>query len=449
MRARAHISYLVGYEACYIYRIWAPALRRVIITSNVTFDEELFYTPEDAALALPVREAEEIALEIQEGELVDVEPLATLLGIGDDKIPAEPYAGSPAPEPADAASGVEEQLRSELQSPETSDPVAQEESAPEDGRDATPAPEPVALEGGWATRLSLEDPDKPVELVDEQGSGPSHKATEDASPDQHNDADNASDASARIPSPESPIEASGDTIVVRTDTPEPQEVVFDAPELPSASTEPAAPATGSSATRASRRLRKQLPENLGLYATFIRTNEQLDGSSDERGWSSFFTTFLPDHQGARDEDGSAYKTLHAMTSATVEKHKAQRENAFQNRPDRRMQMDELRVRAPESWRELETHPAKRYFTAAAMIELRDLVAKGTWREIDRSSARGRLLPLKWVFTYGSRSRRSKRRLGLSCMYTAVMLRPDVAFVASLFSQFLTNPSEEHQVFRWD
>jgi hypothetical protein len=41
-----HIRYLVRYYASNIYRIWVPALSRVIITRNVTFDKDILYSRE-------------------------------------------------------------------------------------------------------------------------------------------------------------------------------------------------------------------------------------------------------------------------------------------------------------------------------------------------------------------------------------------------------------------
>jgi hypothetical protein len=45
LKPRAHIGYLVGYDATNIYRIWVPALKEVIRTRDVTFNESLFFDP--------------------------------------------------------------------------------------------------------------------------------------------------------------------------------------------------------------------------------------------------------------------------------------------------------------------------------------------------------------------------------------------------------------------
>ena len=44
---RAHVGYLVGYRASNIYRIWVPALQKVITTRDVTFDEDTHFDPQD------------------------------------------------------------------------------------------------------------------------------------------------------------------------------------------------------------------------------------------------------------------------------------------------------------------------------------------------------------------------------------------------------------------
>ena len=56
LEPRAHIGYLVGYESTNIYRIWIPSESRVVATRDVTFNETLFYNPNEPALASQLRE---------------------------------------------------------------------------------------------------------------------------------------------------------------------------------------------------------------------------------------------------------------------------------------------------------------------------------------------------------------------------------------------------------
>jgi hypothetical protein len=43
VKPRGHIGYLVRYCVFNIYRIWVPVLDKVIVTRNVTFDENILY----------------------------------------------------------------------------------------------------------------------------------------------------------------------------------------------------------------------------------------------------------------------------------------------------------------------------------------------------------------------------------------------------------------------
>jgi hypothetical protein len=63
---RAHIGYLVGYESTNIFRIWVPSEMKVIKTRDVTFNEELFYAPNETDLAGLLREQAEQFVEVVE-----------------------------------------------------------------------------------------------------------------------------------------------------------------------------------------------------------------------------------------------------------------------------------------------------------------------------------------------------------------------------------------------
>ena len=60
---RAHLGYLVGYEASNIYRVWVPGKKpnQVIRSRAVRFDEQLFFDPHHTDFAVELREqADEI-----------------------------------------------------------------------------------------------------------------------------------------------------------------------------------------------------------------------------------------------------------------------------------------------------------------------------------------------------------------------------------------------------
>ena len=47
LQERAHLGYLVGYEARTIFRIWIPSQRKIIRTRDVLFDDDSIYDPHD------------------------------------------------------------------------------------------------------------------------------------------------------------------------------------------------------------------------------------------------------------------------------------------------------------------------------------------------------------------------------------------------------------------
>lgn len=53
---------------------------------------------------------------------------------------------------------------------------------------------------------------------------------------------------------------------------------------------------------------------------------------------------------------------------------------------------------PQGWREMQQHPHRRQFEAAAEEEVAKLQSKNTWLEVDRPSDH-QILPILWVFTY--------------------------------------------------
>jgi hypothetical protein len=69
---RAHIGYLVGYRRNSIWRIWVPELARVIVSRNVTFDEDIFYIPgrdlPGQSLQVSEEALESIIVRIDEGQ---------------------------------------------------------------------------------------------------------------------------------------------------------------------------------------------------------------------------------------------------------------------------------------------------------------------------------------------------------------------------------------------
>lgn len=53
---RAYLGYFVGYNARNLYRVWIPALNRVIISRDVLFDEQTFFDLKNEAMELDILE---------------------------------------------------------------------------------------------------------------------------------------------------------------------------------------------------------------------------------------------------------------------------------------------------------------------------------------------------------------------------------------------------------
>ncbi|KAG2000757.1 hypothetical protein GB937_010867, partial [Aspergillus fischeri] len=64
---------------------------------------------------------------------------------------------------------------------------------------------------------------------------------------------------------------------------------------------------------------------------------------------------------------------------------------------KRLHRDEI-PSAPDGWREMQKHPLKELFEAAAQLEHNTLLARGTFQKV-RTPRDKQIIPLRWVFTY--------------------------------------------------
>lgn len=363
VQPRAHIGYLVSYVASNIYRIWVPSIDQVITTRNVSFDEELFFTPEGENEGLDERERREIPLDITDGELPEVVPIRQALGLPDRAEGQSSDALQSEDEPTSVpleGSGVGNEHLTGLPTPEY-----------------TPDPEPERATEGDGDSPALSDAGQRA-LADEQSDGDLQRAAAAMN--------EGSGPSMRSPSPEEVL--TGDTIVVRTDPP---------PRARQSGSRSSRRGQQELGTRASRRQRGLPPGSGGVFTTLL-FEDGLINVPEAREWSLFFSTFLPDQQKALNEGDRAHKTLHAVLFAAVQQHTAARKNAGAI-SGRAIHRSELLVPEPNNWKELQNHPAKDLFVKGAHKELRKQIDMGAWRRIERSSAKGRLLPLRWVFKY--------------------------------------------------
>lgn len=64
VQPRAHIGYLLGYDSTNIFKIWIPSRRKIIRTRDVTFNETLFYNPNEVDLFHLLREEVEQIVQV-------------------------------------------------------------------------------------------------------------------------------------------------------------------------------------------------------------------------------------------------------------------------------------------------------------------------------------------------------------------------------------------------
>jgi hypothetical protein len=359
---RGHIGYLVGYRASNLYRIWVPRLNEVFTTRNVTFNEELFY--ENKEQELPKEDAQVIVDLLWEDESVDTgEALDELL---------RTHQPSAAVDTAPTADQTDEQLegpsgdRLDDSAIARADPWAGETRRIRAGRsdraaellspEATPEPEATSI-----TEELLSD--RRADRDDSQGAAPGGMRSSEAQGARSPEADG-------YPSPASTTQAEGAT--------------------PAPSAEPDAPRA---------RVRRPRID----YGPPTRRSERRKGGDRDRdpsgglgGAGVHMLLYDPEqfsdletyHSSPVQLSTRAFTTLHSVVAAALAQKPTPGKVHWDNLPA-----------APKLWKELANHPYGAQFIEAAKAEIQTQIAAETWRVVDRASARGRPLPLKWVFTY--------------------------------------------------
>lgn len=429
---RAHIGYLVGYRAANIYRIWVPELDKVITTRNVAFDEDIFYTP-DHRPAEQELQLEAEALDLVVVSVDEIQDAGSVLGDLTSRDPEfdsfiynENVNGSEEAQEEHQIS-IQETQGEHGPSIRLGTPVPEEAEMPLGQDSGVEAPGITAAKGGEDTSqsqsqtLGLLSPEATPEPGPPEALGHSGAA--------HNT------ATEGIMRPEilqgrgvhfnDPVEGSDSRLGVSQDEDSQsgiRETQQESQQQESGAQEPAdelsrntlpslAPTT--SLTRASIRQRgppKFLIDELSQASTGRRSQKKSGTSSRggraasynaaileketnlKMGW--FFNTFMP---GFSDEDnGGDYQTFHAVFAAAVMQKRAPRLAASPSRP--RIHYSDL-TKPPKKVSDLKGHLMEKQFWDAMHAEIRKLIDKGTWKEMDRDDARRRPLPLKWVFTY--------------------------------------------------
>ena len=144
LKPRAHIGYLVGYDSTNIFRIWVPALSKVIHTRDVTFNEDLFFDPKSEDLtAQLVAELKPLVQQVSLPEALNLNPSLRLLHDIQDEDLYETHIEDTimvATPPGSESGEPDEEESEEDSEDEESDKESTEEEA-EQATDQLPTPE--------------------------------------------------------------------------------------------------------------------------------------------------------------------------------------------------------------------------------------------------------------------------------------------------------------------
>ena len=422
---RAHIGYLVGYEASNIYRIWVPVLDRVIRTRNVRFDEDIVYSPErERAEGPPIEIAEETALNIEIYEdIQDAEDLYLNFPFEVRTPPEQQPSATTAPQSdntqqmkstaivdeAHALPTPEPTPEPEVRSAVTTNPTTARQNSEVGDGSTRGSPSHTTTRAREGTHSAL---DTPLSQSSESRTGPTRRKSQEFSHQQVEGIHNAAEFGPRS--------RSTLQVVIRS-KPENQRAVASTRTIVAPAKKKRRRKDHGKAKRASTRLRgnKTTDENASngvhtvLEAPFFTVEHKKD---QER---MFHSTFWPDIEkalGPRDE----HRTVHAVIAAAILQSTRSRNakpplnnNVFatataavlknklsrSNVPPLPRIHQSTAPKVPRHWRDLQTHPFGAQFEADAELEIANLEARECWRQVPSEETQGNHLPLMWVFTY--------------------------------------------------
>ncbi|KAL2114802.1 hypothetical protein VTJ04DRAFT_2111 [Mycothermus thermophilus] len=415
-KERAHIGYLAGYQASNIYRIWVPALKRVIVTRNVKFDERQFYrrgeedlTAEQLRVTRHVAEYLEVSLKAQTrdagaGLELEVDDPESLDRSPSPNSPTRQGEGT-SDRQEGQESGVEEVARTELPPQKPSD-----DSAPA----GLPTPE---------RSVSPEIPPANLQAVSED----TERSRVAARDSPTTDPEDHGDTIVVRTSHEGDHSVAQDTIVVAQEALQPAGGDSNPPQEPSETDEPQGETSQPSdemprpkrkytrkvwptASRHSKRQRGQNPDSdsepdaddegpapgIVGFATSMYRDEENIYLPEQEGWNTFCGFFV-DEQEAIHQGDERHKTVHSVFAAAVRQRAALRPGAAPQAPPPE-HISQVPT-PPQSYRAIKGHRFEADWYRACDDEWRGMFNRKTWRKVKREEAKGRILPLKWVFTY--------------------------------------------------
>jgi len=410
---RGHIGYLVGYYASNIYRIWVPVLDQVIISRNVTFDEDILFIPEqEKEEGQPLSIIRDIAeaIELQENELQDAGGIIEGEWMENEESTAHDEQNNQNEAPAADLGGADSaELMTEVEATEDALLALEEQnsgvSKALDHRElgllspeATPVPESMPANRSREQndlpereRTHVDVSDEITELLRNRSTFP-QVVIQRSSPHDHK-ADDQTAAASSEP------EASNTTAQSSRSAENPTS------ELQNVTRRRRKKDYGLATRSSSRNQGNKEDQERGagssgkaVFSTIIGARlESMMSKPGHQGLDmleDFTRTFWPDQQSAL-EDPERHKTVHAVVAASL-------------LPKRSRVKEELSIplahqstlpKAPKSWDALTNHPLGQFFKKDAQLELSNLESRDCWRVIDVSQARTKPIPLKWVFTY--------------------------------------------------
>ncbi|KAL9561819.1 hypothetical protein ACKAV7_014081 [Fusarium commune] len=387
---RGHIGYLVGYTAHNIYRIWIPRLEKVVVTRNIRFNKHIFYEPTK-------ERSEELPEQVFKTWILNLEE-------DDDEIdlPERPIQVNTS---EDLNSGVEvTEAQQSNADPQQSATKHQNQHAPiqvtyglqtpEETPEPTRGPDPEGDDRSIADTYATSE------------SFATAEASESPSAQLQTELEALGGAEEAPQSPGSPLQApltpTGDTIVVAGDHDE--EDIPPSPLQESDNDE----YTDRSTTRnpliehlVAKRTRAR--QNVSEAQQSTATGGRVTRSQSRKAFQGFF--MIDHHKELWKPDESAKTAFFMFTSALCAHWHARR--AFRigvyatlatMKPDDKRHRDNL-PEPPRTYNERQNHPLSELFSIAEHQEVAKLRLKRTWRQIQRSMARSKILPLKWVYTY--------------------------------------------------
>jgi hypothetical protein len=375
---RGHIGYLVGYCASNIYKIWVPQLNEVIITRNVTFDEDVLYSPvreESEGQPIPITRAVVAQIEYED-EIQDAGSIIEHL-----------WGGGPVPEDTIVVDVGDAQV-----------PLSEVQESQNSGVRALPIDEHGLLTPEATPEPSRESDRRAAHTSEDTAQ--ERRSGDDVIPTMQTNASGSLRPVGKVHLPQ---------LIVRSKAPSDSDQAQDSRSTRKSTQNPPTRKyehkTYPPAARSSKRLQKQAQEresqgskgsSLGEGA-FVTMSTMLGSTEDQV--EDFFSTFWPDHPEVLG-DAHQHRTVHAVVAATVLQNKTRRLGTAPSLP--RIHQNDL-PKAPKHWKDLASHAYGAQFEADAELEISNLEARNCWRQVPREEGMPAPIPLKWVFTYKSDS----------------------------------------------